>query len=222
MDTATRFKKIMNGVFRLSFKEEVFNCVTHGIMAVIMLILIPICAVYSYAMYDVTRAIGVSIFTICLFLMFMGSTLYHSMKYSSPQKAVFRILDHIFIYFAIAGSYTPIALSLIKGWEGTLILVVQWTMVLIGILYKSLSTNSLPKLSLTIYLVMGWTAVLFIPSLLRNANTTFLTLIVVGGIMYSIGAYFYAKKSMKYSHVIWHVFISLASTCHFIAIVFCM
>lgn len=222
MDTATRFKKIMNGVFRLSFKEEVFNCVTHGIMAIIMLILIPVCAVYSYAAYDVTRAIGVSIFTICLFLMFMGSTLYHSMKYSSPQKAVFRILDHIFIYFAIAGSYTPIALSLIKGWEGTLILVVQWTMVLIGILYKSLSTNSLPKLSLTIYLVMGWTAVLFIPSLLRNANTTFLILIVAGGIMYSIGAYFYAKKSMKYSHVIWHVFISLASICHFIAIVFCM
>lgn len=222
MDAATRFKKIMTGVFRLSFKEEVFNCVTHGIMAIIMLILIPICAVYSYAMYDTTRAIGVSIFTICLFLMFMGSTLYHSMKYSSPQKAVFRILDHIFIYFAIAGSYTPIALSLIKGWEGALILVVQWSMVLIGILYKSIATNSLPKLSLTIYLVMGWTAVLFIPSLLRNANLTFLMLIVTGGIMYSIGAYFYAKKSMKYSHVIWHIFISLASICHFIAIVFCM
>ncbi len=217
-----RFKKIMSGVFRLSFKEEVFNCVSHGIMALLMLFLIPTCAVYSYAKYDIIRSVGVSIFTICLFLMFLGSTLYHSMYYSSPQKAVFRILDHIFIYFAIAGSYTPIALSLIGGWEGTLILIIQWTMVLVGILYKSLATNSLPKLSLTIYLVMGWTAVLFIPLLLRNANIPFLTFIIIGGILYSIGAVFYAKKNMKYSHVIWHFFISIASITHFIAIVFLM
>lgn len=217
-----RFKKIMSGVFRLSFKEEVFNCVSHGIMALLMLFLIPTCAVYSYAKYDIIRFVGVSIFTICLFLMFLGSTLYHSMYYSSPQKAVFRILDHIFIYFAIAGSYTPIALSLIGGWEGTLILIIQWTMVLVGILYKSLATNSLPKLSLTIYLVMGWTAVLFIPLLLRNAKIPFLTFIIIGGILYSIGAVFYAKKNMKYSHVIWHFFISIASITHFIAIVFLM
>lgn len=217
-----RFKKIMSGVFRLSFKEEVFNCVSHGIMALLMLFLIPTCAVYSYAKYDIIRSVGVSIFTICLFLMFLGSTLYHSMYYSSPQKAVFRILDHIFIYFAIAGSYTPIALSLIGGWEGTLILIIQWTMVLVGILYKSLATNSLPKLSLTIYLVMGWTAVLFIPLLLKNANIPFLTFIIIGGILYSIGAVFYAKKNMKYSHVIWHFFISIASITHFIAIVFLM
>lgn len=217
-----RFKKIMSGVFRLSFKEEVFNCVSHGIMALLMLFLIPTCAVYSYAKYDIIRSVGVSIFTICLFLMFLGSTLYHSMYYSSPQKAVFRILDHIFIYFAIAGSYTPIALSVIGGWEGTLILIIQWTMVLVGILYKSLATNSLPKLSLTIYLVMGWTAVLFIPLLLRNANIPFLTFIIIGGILYSIGAVFYAKKNMKYSHVIWHFFISIASITHFIAIVFLM
>ena len=217
-----RFKKIMSGVFRLSFKEEVFNCVSHGIMALLMLFLIPTCAVYSYAKYDIIRSVGVSIFTICLFLMFLGSTLYHSMYYSSPQKAVFRILDHIFIYFAIAGSYTPIALSVIGGWEGTLILIIHWTMVLVGILYKSLATNSLPKLSLTIYLVMGWTAVLFIPLLLRNANIPFLTFIIIGGILYSIGAVFYAKKNMKYSHVIRHFFISIASITHFIAIVFLM
>lgn len=222
METKLRFKKIMNGVFRLSFKEEMLNAITHGIMGVIMLILIPVCAVYSYAVHDLTRAVGVSVFTICLFLMFIGSTLYHSMKYSSPQKAVFRILDHIFIYFAIAGSYTPIALSLIQGWEGIFILVVQWSMVLVGILYKSLSTKSLPKLSMTIYMVMGWIAVLFIPALLENASNTFLSLIVLGGLLYTIGAYFYGKKSLKYGHVIWHVCISLASTAHFIAIVFYM
>lgn len=222
MEKKSRVIKIMEGTLKLSFKEEIFNCVTHGIMAAIMLILIPTCAVYSYVHYDVTRAIGVSVFTICIFLMFLTSTLYHSMDFTSSQKAIFRVLDHIFIYFAIAGSYTPIALSLIKGWQGYVILIIQWTMVLIGILYKSISTKHLPKLSMSIYMVMGWTAILFLPTLLKNATPIFLFLIVLGGILYTIGAIFYGMKHLKYAHVIWHIFISLASISHFIAIVFYM
>lgn len=97
--------------------------------------------------------------------MFLVSTLYHAMNHHSSHKRVFRILDHIFIYFAIASSYTPVALCLIKGYQGIFILIVQWAMVLVGILYKSISIISLPKLSLTIYLVMGWTAILFFPLL---------------------------------------------------------
>jgi len=211
----------MKDLLKLSFTEEVFNCVTHGVMAAIMLILIPICAVYSYIVGDTLRAFAVSVFTISIFLMFLVSTLYHAMDFNSPHKFVFRILDHIFIYVAIAGSYTPVALCVIKGVEGIVILIIQWTMVLLGILYKSLAKQSLPKLSLTIYLVMGWTAVFFIPSLLNKASALFLTFIVIGGILYSIGAYFYSRK-WKFAHAIWHIFISLAASMHFIAIVFLM
>ncbi|MDF9824408.1 hemolysin III [Breznakia sp. PF5-3] len=211
----------MKDLLKLSFGEEVFNCVSHGVMAFIMLALIPAAAVYSYTVGGTLRAFGVSVFTICIFMMFLVSTLYHAMAFDSPHKVVFRILDHIFIYFAIAGSYTPIALCLIQGIEGIIILIVQWAMVLIGILYKSLSKKSLPKLSLTIYLVMGWTAVFFIPALLQNASPLFLSLIVVGGILYSIGAYFYSRK-WKFAHSIWHMFIIFASATHFIAIVFFM
>ena len=207
-------------VFPAYFKEEMFNSITHGVMSLFVLALIPLCAVYAYIQGGTVQAIGVSVFTICIYLMFLVSTLYHAMKHDSPHKTVFRILDHIFIYFAIAGSYTPIALTLVGGVQGLIILIVQWSMVLIGILYKSIAIKSLPKLSLTIYLVMGWTAVLFIPSIVRNSSTTFLSLIVAGGILYSIGAYFYSKKDMPYNHVIWHGFISLAATLHFIAIVF--
>lgn len=215
-----KIKNSIQKIFPPYFKEEVFNCATHGVMAFIMLLLIPVCAVFAYVQGGTIQAFGVSVFTICIFLMFLVSTLYHSMEHNSPHKQVFRILDHIFIYFAIAGSYTPVALCLIKGYEGIAILVIQWTMVFIGILYKSISIKSLPKLSLTIYLVMGWTAVLFIPSILQNSSTIFLVLIVGGGLMYSIGAFFYAKKDFPYGHVIWHIFISLASIAHFIAIVF--
>lgn len=212
-------KKIKR-IFPPYFKEELFNCITHGVMSFVTLLLIPVCAVYSYIKGGVIQSFGVSVFMICIFLMFLVSTLYHAMKHDSPHKQVFRILDHIFIYFAIAGSYTPAALCLIKGYQGIIILIIQWVMVLVGILYKSISIKSLPKLSLTIYLVMGWTVVLFLPSLIKNSSTTFILLIAGGGILYSIGAFFYANKKIPYNHVIWHIFISLASILHFVAIVF--
>lgn len=145
--------------------EEVANTVTHGVMSLLALVALPFAAVWAYA-HDPDRilaSVSVSIFVISIFLMFLASTLYHSMNPASKHKAVFHILDHIFIYVAIAGSYTPIALSVIGGWQGVFITILQWAMVLFGIFYKSLSRKTIPALSLTIYLVMGWTIVFFMP-----------------------------------------------------------
>ena len=204
------------------FKVEVFNCVTHGVMAFLFLILLAPVTIFSYQKGGYIRAYSVSVFVICIFLMFLISTLYHAMLHDSSHKQVFRILDHIFIYFAIAGTYTPVALCLMKGYPAIIILIIQWTMVLVGIFYKAFAIKKLPKLSLVIYLVMGWTALLFIPDLITQASTLFLGYIIAGGVMYSIGAFFYAKKDFVYGHVIWHVFIALASIMHLIAIVFYM
>lgn len=215
-------EKTMRNMFQLSFGEEVGNSVTHGVMALLCLIALPAAAVYSYIQEGALRSIGVSIFIICLFLMFLVSTIYHSMAYDTEQKYIFRKLDHICILFAIAGSYTPIALSLIQGNEALLILIIEWSMVLAGILLKAIAKRSFPKLSMTIYMVMGWTAVLFMPKLLSNASPLFLGLIIGGGLMYTIGAFFYSKPQHKYFHTIWHVCINLASILHFIAIVFVM
>lgn len=118
-------------------------------MSLLALCALPFAAVWAY-LHDpqpVLACVSVSIFVISLFLMFLASTLYHSMNPASKHKAVFHILDHIFIYVAIAGSYTPIALSVIGGWQGVLIAVLQWAMVLFGIFYKSLSRRSLPAVS---------------------------------------------------------------------------
>ena len=212
----------MKNMVKLSFGEEVGNTISHGVMSVLCLFLLPACSVYSYLKGGWIQSLGVSIFIICLFLMFLASTLYHAMDFNSKQKLVFRILDHSCIYLAIAGTYTPISLCLIKGWEGLIILVIQWSMVLIGILYKALAKKSMPKLSLIIYLTMGWVAVLFLPALFKTANLTFLSLIVLGGIFYSIGTYFYSKPKKPYYHMIWHIFIDFASISHFIAILFFM
>lgn len=215
-------KKSMKDMFQLGFGEEVANCVTHGIMALLCLLALPFGAVHAYIKSGVTLSIGISIFIICLFLMFLVSTIYHCMPYGSNHKYVFRKLDHICILFAIAGSYTPIALTLIGGWQGILILAIEWSAVLGGILLKAIASKSYPKLSMSIYMIMGWTAIFFIPTLLSKATPLFLGLIVAGGIMYTIGAFFYSKPQKKFFHSIWHICINLASVLHFIAIVIVM
>ncbi len=203
-----------------SIKEEVGNSITHGIMAVLMLLFLPFASIRAYLLQDARLAFGVSTFIISLFLMFLMSTLYHSMAFETKHKTVFKILDHIFIYVAIAGSYTPVALSIIGGTLGWIIFAIQWTMVIIGVLYKSLSRKSVPALSLLIYMVMGWLVVLIFPYLYRQSNLLFLVLMALGGVLYTIGAYFYVQKTKPYTHVVWHVFVNLASIAHFIAIVF--
>ena len=215
-------EKSMKEMYQLGFGEEVANCVTHGVMAAMCLFALPAASIYSYLQDGSVRALGISIFIICLFLMFLVSTIYHAMPFGTNHKYVFRKLDHICIYFAIAGSYTPVALCLIGGWEGPLVLLIEWTAVIIGILLKSISSKSYPKLSMTLYMIMGWTAILFLPVLIQRASFAFLALIVAGGLMYTIGAIFYGKPQHKYFHSLWHACINIASILHFIAIVFLM
>ncbi len=212
-------KHSIKNMVQLSLEEETGNVITHGVTALLFLFLLPFSAVYSYIQGGTLLAFGTSIFVICIFLMLLVSTLYHAMAYDTPHKFVFRILDHIFIYFAIAGSYTPIALYLIGGWKAAVILIIQWSCVIFGIFYKAVARKEYPKLSLIVYMTMGWVAVLFIPTLIQNSQPMFLALIVLGGVLYSIGAYFYTRKK-KWAHMIWHLFITAASIAHFIAIVF--
>ncbi|MGT2887323.1 hemolysin III family protein [Streptococcus didelphis] len=215
----------MNQTFKyslpLAFGEEVANAVTHGIGALIMLFLLPISAIFTYQQYGAKDSLGVSIFIISLFLMFLSSTIYHSMSYGTPQKYILRIIDHSMIYIAIAGSYTPVALSLVGGWIGYTIIILQWTTTIFGILYKIFVKNVNEKFSLSLYLFMGWLVVFVIPIILPKMSTAFAILMLLGGLSYTIGAGFYSKKK-PYYHMIWHLFILLASALQFIAIVFYM
>lgn len=216
--------KAKKGFYVPTLGEEVANAVSHGVMTVLTLVALPFAAVWAYV-HDsepVLASASVSVFVISIFLMFLASTLYHSMNPHSRHKEIFHILDHIFIYVAIAGSYTPIALLVIGGWQGVLVTVLQWAMVLFGIFYKSLSRRSIPAVSLTIYLVMGWTIVFFLPMFIRHASTQLLVLIAAGGVLYTLGAWFYARKGFRYHHMVWHLLINLAVVCHFIGIVFCL
>ena len=206
-----------------TFGEEIANTISHGVMSILTLLSLPFAAVWSYTHAvgnNIESAVGVSVFVISLFLMFLCSTLYHSMQPQSRHKEIFHILDHIFIYVAIAGSYTPVALSVIGGWQGWLIFILQWAMVIFGVFYKSLSRRSIPAVSLTIYLVMGWTVVFFFPLFLSHASWQFIFFIALGGVFYTIGAVFYAMKAFRHHHLEWHLLINLAAASHYVAIVF--
>lgn len=205
-----------------TFGEEVGNTISHGVMSLAVLAATPFAAVWSFYRSggSLVAASSVSVFCVSIFLMFLASTLYHAMSPDSRHKEIFHILDHIFIYVAIAGSYTPVALVIIGGWQGVLICLLQWTMVVAGIFYKSLCTRSIPAVSLTIYLVMGWTVVFFFPLFLQHASLPFVSLIAAGGVCYTIGALFYAMKGFRYHHLVWHLLIDVAAACHFAAIVF--
>lgn len=210
----------IGNIFKLSFEEEIGNSITHGIMAIFCLIMLPIVSVYGYIKHNIVISVGFSIYVICIFLMFLMSTLYHSMKFETNQKIIFRILDHCGIYLAIAGSFTPVCLKILDGVFLYLILIAQWGMVIIGIIMKSLFTKKKPKGSSIIYLVMGWSALLLIPSLIKTQSILFFILILFGGLIYSIGTLFYRKKDKAWFHFIWHIFVNIAALSQFIAIIF--
>ncbi|MCD3451172.1 hemolysin III family protein [Streptococcus equi subsp. zooepidemicus] len=150
----------MNQTFKqslpLSVNEEVANSVTHAIGAAAMLILLPITAIYSYQAYDLKAAVGASIFIISLFLMFLSSTIYHSMSYGTNHKYILRIIDHSMIYIAIAGSYTPVALSLVEGLLGYVIIILQWGITFLGFYIRFLLKQLMKSSVLRFTLFMGW------------------------------------------------------------------
>ena len=201
-----------------SFEEEVGNSISHGAMALAVLGGISPAAIRAYVRIGALAAVSISIFMCSLFLMFLFSCLYHSMKEETPQKQVMQILDHIFIYFAIAGTYTPITLVVIGGWQGVVVASLQWSMVLFGILYKSIARRKIPKVSLTIYLVMGWSVVFIAPMFIRTARLGLQLLLLTGGVFYSAGAYFYAKKGKRFFHMVWHFFVNIGAVCHFLGL----
>lgn len=206
--------------FKLTFGEEIGNSISHGVMWVLILFSLPYYAIRSYLIGGIPYAVGASVFLICLFFMFLASNLYHLQPYDTTYKYVFRKLDHIMILLAIAGSYTPVCLVVMHNAVGYVILAIEWIMAIAGILLKAISSKSHAKLSMTIYMVMGWLAIFVIPAILRNASLAFFLMILLGGVMYTIGAFFYGHPEKRFFHFVWHIFIILASICHMIAILY--
>ncbi|MBO0413173.1 hemolysin III family protein [Enterococcus hulanensis] len=197
--------------------NEVLNAVTHGIGVVLSIV------GFIFLLRKATSGlhyVSFIIYGVSLLLLFLASTLYHSLIFTKAKK-VFQVFDHCSIYLLIAGTYTPYCLLYIKGTIGIVLLSIIWLAAIVGIVYKSLTLSkvkSVSKLSTIIYNVMGWAVVIALPSLYQSVGLKGLLLLVGGGVAYTVGSVFYSMKNRRYMHVVWHLFVMLGAILMFFSI----
>lgn len=198
-------------------KEEFYNVLTHGIGAVLSVVALALMLVYAVPTGS-TLTIAVStVFGVSLVALYTASTCYHAMS-TLKWKRFFKRIDHLCIYILIAGTYTPVALLGLKGAWGWWIFGLIWTLVVAGFFFKFSRLRYSKKLSLSLYLLMGWLIVAAIQPMWASLSGEMLGLIMAGGACYTLGTIFYAREKMPYSHAIWHVFVMGGSLCHFLAV----
>ena len=170
--------------------------------------------------FDKGFKVGISmvIFTLGFFFLYFASFLYHWIV-SPKAKLIFRHFDHANIYVLIAASYTPVWLAVVGGTLGTVFFIVIWSVALIGIIYKIVALGKFPKLSLAIYLIMGWSVVFAAKPVYEKLSALQIGFILAEGVLYSVGTYFYSRKDRPWFHVIWHFFVLGGTACHYVAMI---
>ncbi|GLB46449.1 hemolysin III [Philodulcilactobacillus myokoensis] len=190
--------------------DEIFSAITHGLGAFAAILGAIFLIVHGVHEGGFSRIISYSIYSVILVLFYFASTLFHSL-YFTPAEKVFQIFDHSFIYLLIAATYTPYCLVTIKGTLGITILSVIWIMAILGVIYKCLWMGKFKTLSTIIYVVMGWMCVLGLKPLIVGLTWHGFLLLLIGGIIFTVGAVIYSFKQIWFGHVIWHIFV-LAGT----------
>jgi hemolysin III len=203
----------------LSLGEEIDNSVTHGIGAVLSIAALVLLVVFASLSGDTWRIVSFSIYGTTLFILYLSSTLYHSFT-NEKAKHFFNILDHSSIFLLIAGTYTPITLVPLRGPWGWTLFGLIWTMAIGGIITKIFLIGRYKMLSVALYIVMGWLALIAIKPMLEIVPRGFLIWLLIGGICYTFGVIFYAIKKVPYFHFIWHLFVLGGSISHFFGILF--
>ena len=200
-----------------SLLEKKLNFITHGIGLVLSVIGLFYLVEKSILYPKSFNLISSLVYGISLILMYSSSTIYHY-YIDSKYSGVFQKIDHISIYLLIAGSYTPGLLLKLKYSLGFEILIIIWLLAFVGIIHKIFFFNYLKKASLIIYLFMGWLIVIDFNAVLESFSSNSIFFMVLGGLLYTIGTFFYSLDKLKYNHVIWHLFVLGGSACHYILI----
>ncbi|MHA3057555.1 PAQR family membrane homeostasis protein TrhA [Acinetobacter sp. ANC 4641] len=206
----------MSNVTNYDSSEEHFNVLTHGIGAVIALIA-SVLLLYKSAFLSMDKWFSLWIYAFSLILMLTCSTLYHWAK-TEAKRHWYKKLDHTAIYYLIAGTYTPFLYLNIPTAKAHYLLIALWGIAAIGTVFKLCLAHRFNKLSLIAYLLMGWFAVLMMDDMQHYLPHGCLTLLITGGLAYTVGALFYALKKVRYTHVIWHIFVLIGAGSHFLAV----
>jgi hemolysin III len=197
--------------------EEIANSVTHGIGAALAVAGLTALVLLAVIYGDAWRVASFAIYGSSLIILYLGSTLYHSVQHPRAKR-VFRTLDHTSIYVLIAGTYTPFLLIGSRNTAGWTLLALVWTMAVAGILWKIFFLGRLEVLATLMYVFMGWMGVFAFRQILSNLPPRGVTMLFAGGIVYTVGVIFYAWERLPYNHAIWHLFVLGGSICHYFAI----
>jgi hemolysin III len=201
-----------------SIKEEIANCITHGLGFILSVIGLVFLVHYAIVKGNVWHIVSCSLYGASLISLYLISTLYHAITHEKAKR-VFRVLDHISIYFLIAGTYMPLTLVVLNGPIGWILFGVQCGLCLVGVLFKLIFRFKWSGVSTAFYLLMGLVALCAIKPIVNAISFSGFMWILAGGIFYILGVIFFTiDKKISYFHTIWHVFVLGGSVCHFILV----
>jgi hemolysin III len=197
--------------------EEIANAVSHGIGILLAIAGLTGLVTVAARRGDPWALVSSAVFGTTLVLLYTASTLYHAIPHPGAKR-ILRILDHSAIYLLIAGTYTPFTLGPLRGPWGWALFGVVWTGAVAGVVFKSLAIGRAPILSVGLYVLMGWSVVFAFGPLVRVLAPGGVTLLVAGGVAYTVGLVFFAWERLRYGHFVWHLFVLAGSVCHYFAV----
>lgn len=201
----------------IRIQQELVNSIIHGFGIIFGIVGIPLLVAFAIKSNNTAGIIGAAIYGFCFLQLFTFSTLYHG--FQQPQaKRVFEILDHISIYFLIAGTYTPFLLIYMNNTFGISLLIVLWSLTALGIIFKIFFTGKWNIISTIVYIAMGCILVVGGRTFFVTIPPVVMIMIVIGGVLYLSGVIFYLWERYPYNHAVWHFFVLAGAVCHYVAI----
>jgi hemolysin III len=198
--------------------EEKLNAISHGIGALLGISALVLLIVFNTNKTD-WSLFSVIVYGVSIIVLFSASTLFHATR-GKRRKHYFRIVDHISIYFLIAGTYKPICLISLEQSLGWTLFFIVWGIAVFGILLKLFFTGRFEVFSTLLYLVMGWLIVFDFSILSDIIGNNGILLLFSGGLSYTVGIVFYAIHRIPFNHVIWHLFVLAGAIFHFFMVLF--
>ena len=199
------------------YHGEKFNSISHLVGASMVVIGATVLITIAALTGDALKITSSVVYSLTLLLLYLFSTLYHSIRGSA--KLVLQKFDHCSIYLLIAGTYTPFCLVTLQGKIGWILFAIVWGLAVIGIVQELFFANAARIASLVIYVLMGWSVLLFIKPLIAALGSAGFIWLAAGGIIYSVGIIFYViDERMRHAHGIWHLFVLGGSICHFVTV----
>ena len=202
---------------KFGVSEEIANSISHGLGLVLAIVAVPILVLAAVRAGSVQFIVGASVFGGTMILLYLASTLYHSISHE-VTKNMCRVFDHTAIFLLIAGTYTPFSLGVLRGPWGWSLLAVIWTLAIVGITLKIRKRTRHSRITIVLYVIMGWLAIVAVKPMVMLIPVPGLLLIFAGDIAYTGGLAFFAIERIRYNHFIWHLFVIAGTTCHFFAV----